>query len=303
MTNMRSLTDPDYETPSCRICGGRSNSVGTVYGRFSQRDYHLARCPACGYAFIVDPWLDYAEIYNDRYYAGQGADPLVDYRFELEHPKDSIRVYEWDGIATLIADLAGGPEPSRRWLDYGCGNGCLVRHLRDRGAAEAFGFDEGSIVTEAKAQGIPMLDTDDLDTQAGAFDVVTAIEVIEHTLDPVTELRRMRRLLRPGGVLFLTTGNAQPYAERLSKWRYVLPEIHISFFEPRTLEHAMTSAGFRPERRALGHGFDEVMKFKVLKNLHIRRRSSLTDTLPSRLIGPVADRMVRLSEHPVGWAS
>lgn len=65
----------------------------------------------------------------------------------------------------------------------------------------------------------------------------------------------------------------------------------------------MTSAGFRPERRALGHGFDEVMKFKVLKNLHIRRRSSLTDTLPSRLIGPVADRMVRLSEHPVGWAS
>jgi SAM-dependent methyltransferase len=301
---MRCLPDPDHEAPpDCRICAGKTDAVGVVHGRYSQRDFRLARCPTCGFGFIVDPWLDYAEIYNDRYYAGHGADPLVDYRFELEHPERSIRRYEWEGIATVIADLAGGPEPSRRWLDYGCGNGGLVRHLRDRHAAEAFGFDEGSIVADAREHGIPVLSADELDTQVGSFDVVTAIEVVEHTLDPVAELARMRRLLRPGGLLFLTTGNAQPYADRLSHWRYVLPEIHISFFEPRTLERALTSAGFTPERRPLGPGFDEVMKFKVLKNLHIRRRSLLTDMLPSRLISPIADRFVRLSEHPVGWAS
>ena len=101
----------------------------------------------------------------------------------------------------------------------------------------------------------------------------------------------------------MTTGNARPYAHRLVDWRYVLPELHISYFEPSTLERALTCAGFRPERRPLGPGFDEVMKSKVLKNLHIRRRSPLTDVLPARLIGPISDRMVRLSEHPVGWAS
>jgi SAM-dependent methyltransferase len=227
---------------------------------------------------------------------------LVDYSFELDHPERSIRRYEWDGLATVIADLCGGPKSSRRWLDYGCGNGCLVRHLRDRDAAEAFGFDEGSITTAARARGIPILTADELAAEAGSFDVVTAVEVIEHTLDPVAELRRMRDLLRPGGLLFLTTGNAQPYAHNLVNWRYVRPEIHISYFEPRTLERALTNAGFRPERRPLGHGFDEVLKFKVLKNLHVRRRSPLTDLLPSRLIGPIADRKVRLSEHPVGWA-
>jgi SAM-dependent methyltransferase len=296
------LPDQDHEPPSCRICGGRTNSAGIVYGRFSQRDYHLARCPACGYAFIVDPWLDYAEIYNDRYYDGQGADPLVDYRFELEHPERSIRRYEWDGLVTVIDDLCGGPQPLRRWLDYGCGNGCLVRHLRNRHAAEAFGFDEGSITAAARDRGIPLLTAEDLAAEAGTFDVVTAVEVIEHTLDPVAELRRIHSLLRPGGLLFLTTGNAQPYAHKLVNWRYVRPEIHISYFEPRTLERTLVQAGFRAEQRPLGPGFDEIMKFKVLKNLHIRRRSLLTDLLPSSLLGPIADRKVRLSEHPVGWA-
>jgi SAM-dependent methyltransferase len=296
-----SISNPTH-SPSCRICGGSTNPVGVVPGRYSRRDYRLARCIGCGYAFIVDPWLDYAEIYNDGYYAGEGADPLVDYRFELDYPGCSIRGYEWNGIETVIGYLAGRPTHSRRWLDFGCGNGCLVRHLRDRGAAEAYGFDESSIAAEARARGIPMLNAGELAAQTGSFDVVTAIEVIEHILDPVAELRRMRSLLRPGGLLFVTTGNAQPYADRLSRWRYVLPEVHISFFEPRTLEKAMAIAGFRPERRPLGSGFNEVLKFKVLKNLHIRRRSRLTDMLPSSRLGPIVDRVARLSEHPVGWA-
>jgi SAM-dependent methyltransferase len=177
-----------------------------------------------------------------------------------------------------------------------------VRHLRDTRAADAFGFDEGSIAADASARGIPILTADQLAAREGSFDVVTAIEMIEHALDPVAELRRIRRQLRPGGLLFLTTGNARPYAAKLSSWKYVTPEIHISLFEPRTLELALTEAGFRPERVRLGSGFDAILKFKVLKNLRFHRRSALTDALPAGLIGALADRLTRLSEHPVGWA-
>lgn len=289
--------------PPCRICGGKPLTIGLVYGSYSRRDYRLARCRECQYAFVVDPWLDFDKIYDDRYYAGEGADPLADYRFELEWPKRSIRYFEWRGIAKIIADVTGSRDPSRRWLDFGCGNGGLVQYLRGVCEADAFGFDQGSITAEAKARGVPILDAADLDSLAGSFDVVTAIEVIEHTFDPVAELRRMRAMLRPGGLLFLTTGNAEPFASRLTRWKYVLPEVHISFFEPSTLERALSAAGFRPERRRLGRGFDEVMKFKVLKNLHVRRRSPLIDVLPASIIGQTADHVVKLSAHPVGWAT
>lgn len=294
--------EPVSDPLTCRVCGSEGESAGTVEGRYRKRTFHLARCASCGYGYIVDPWLDYEQIYDDRYYAGMGADPLVDYRFELDHPTESVRSYEWAGIESVVDGLVGGLDPSLRWLDYGCGSGGLVRHLRDGKRAEAYGFEEGAVTREASARGIPILEREELEDLRGSFDVVTAVEVMEHTLDPVSELRQMRRMLKPGGLVFITTGNAEPYADRLAEWRYVLPEIHISLFEPRTLAHALQAAGFRPESTPLGPGFDEVLKFKVLKNLHLRRRSWLTDRVPAGLIGPLADRLVRLSEHPVGWA-
>jgi hypothetical protein len=112
----------------------------------------------------------------------------------------------------------------------------------------------------------------------------------------------MRQLLRVDGLLFVTTGNARAFARRLDRWSYVVPEIHISLFEPRTLERAMHAAGFRTEHPEFGAAFDAMLKFKVLKNLHVRRRSLFSDALPTRPLGVLARRYSRLDEHPVGWA-
>jgi cyclopropane fatty-acyl-phospholipid synthase-like methyltransferase len=210
-------------------------------------------------------------------------------------------MYEWRGIASVVRHVAG-PLSKRRWIDFGCGNGGLVRYLRQHEDVDAVGYEEGAIAARAAEMGIPVSGRAALAEWSGTADIVTAIEVLEHTYDPVAELRTMRTLLRPGGLLFVTTGNAAAHASRLDKWRYVVPEIHISFFEPRTLERAMTDAGFRAEVRPLGRGFDDILTYKVLKNLKVRRRSAVTDALPRHLIGTVADRVERLSEHPVAWA-
>jgi SAM-dependent methyltransferase len=275
--------------------------VATVRGSYSGRDFKLARCTSCGYAFIANPWLEFDQIYDEAYYAGRGADPLVDYGYELEHPDTTVRLYEWKGIASVVRHLIG-PLTNRRWIDFGCGNGGLVRHLRQHEDVDAVGYEEGAIAGRAADMGIPVAGRAALSEWTGTADVVTAIEVLEHTLDPVAELQTMRTLLRPGGLLFVTTGNAGAHAKHLEKWRYVVPELHISFFEPKTLARAMAEAGFKAESRSLGRGFDEILTFKVLKSLKVRRRSAVTDALPKRLVGAVADRRERLSEHPVGWA-
>jgi SAM-dependent methyltransferase len=287
---------------SCAICQSETHDIGTVYGRYKKRYYNLARCAECGFAFVTNPRQDAASPYDDAYYDGRGADPLIDYVYELDHPDRTIRHYEWRGIGQVVKDLVG-ELLSLRWLDYGCGNGGLVRYLQNHHAVAALGFEEGWIARCATQSGIPILARSDLADYDGSFDVVSAIEVLEHTQDPVVELRAMRRLLRPGGLLFLTTGNARPHAAHLLSWGYVMPEIHISFFEPRTLERALLAAGFRPEYRRLTPGFDEILMFKVLKNLHVRRRTPLTDALPRRIVGAMADRLTHLSEHPVGWVT
>src|SRR5262249_7037034 len=157
---------------------------------------------------------------------GNGVDSTVDYLFELEAPRETIRYYEWKGLAELIGCLAPLC-PEARWLDYGCGNGSLVRYLRQNAVADAVGFDSGWIVGHSRKLGIPFLNEEEIANYYDTFDVVTMIEVIEHALDPVALLQRARRLLRPNGILYLTTGNARPYGDRLLGWRYVIPEIHV----------------------------------------------------------------------------
>jgi 2-polyprenyl-3-methyl-5-hydroxy-6-metoxy-1,4-benzoquinol methylase len=272
-----------------------------VHGSYSGHDYELRRCVDCRFAFIANPWTDFARIYDERYYAGHGADPLVDYQFELDAPQDSIRVYEWRGITQVVQSLLGSLD-GKRWLDFGAGNGGLVRHVREHTQSDVVGFEEGSIAAQARRLGIPVhaaLDSG----QDGTFDVVTAIEVLEHTLDPLAELRRIRALLRPGGLLLLTTGNAAPFASRLARWPYVIPEIHVSFFEPATLKRALLATGFAVGEMPAAGGFDDVLKFKVLKNLRLHRRNRLTDVIPARPVARIADAKAKLRAHPIGWAT
>lgn len=272
-----------------------------VVGRTIPGPYRLRRCEACGFAAILDP-PDPGRVYTEDYYRGAGADPLVDYAFEMDHPERTIRAYEWRGIVARVRSLTA-LGPATRWLDAGCGTGGLVRHLRDRVGCEALGLEEGWALARARERGIPAVGSEEFQALHGRFDVVSAVEVIEHVPEPMTFLRRLRGLLRPGGLLFLTTGNAAPHRDRLAGWSYVVPEIHVSFFEPRTLARALADAGFRPRITGFGPGHADIIRFKVLKNLRVRRRAAWERALPWSLIARAIDRRVGVSAHPVGFAA
>jgi SAM-dependent methyltransferase len=287
---------------SCRICGGATDALGEKLGHVAQRTFVLVRCRSCQFAFVENPWLDFATIYDAAYYEGRGADPLVDYHFELAHPDRTVRKYEWAGIVEVVGRLAKlGAET--RWLDYGCGNGGLVRHARAAVGCAAIGFEEGAIAEAARAAGIPILQPSELAAHEASFDVVTAIEVLEHVVDPLETLRQVRRLLRPGGVFFYTTGNARPFRDRLLDWQYFTPEIHVSLYEPSSLDAALRLTGFEPRHEGFVQGWDKIFAFKVLKNLHQRRARHVFNAVPWRLLGPALDRRFQLTALPVAYAA
>lgn len=284
---------------SCGICGHAARYIGSRAGNLDTRRFDYHHCSACGFSFVGNPRTDYARIYDEAYYRGQGADPLVDYVFELEHRERTVRRYEWNGLLSIFRELVPG---GGAWLDYGCGAGGLVETVRDAGI-EVAGFEPGWGAEPARKRGLPVLDSADLPSHAGTFDFVTAIEVLEHTIDPVAALRQMRALLRPKGVLFLTTGNAQPWRGRLFDWPYAcIPDVHISFFEPRTLAVAMANAGLRAVPGRYFSGYSQVIKYKVLKSLKVRQRHWFLDWLPWSILSRIVDARYRVSAQPYGLA-
>lgn len=293
---MTATPSPDA---ACAICAGRAVLIGSRPGSLDGRRFDYYRCPGCAFAFVGNARTDYAAIYDEAYYRGRGADPLVDYADEVEQPARTIRNCEWQGLLAIYRELrpSGG-----RWLDFGCGAGGLVATARAAGI-EAAGFEPGWGAQFARARGIPVIDGAQLSEVAGTFDFVTAIEVLEHAVDPVAALRQMRALLRPGGTLFLTTGNAEPWRDRLFDWSYAsIPDVHVSFFEPATLALAMEKAGLRAVPGRYFAGYTQVIKYKVLKSLRVRRNSRVLDWLPWSVLSRAVDRKYRVSAQPFGVA-
>jgi SAM-dependent methyltransferase len=294
------VVDDNASLP-CPVCGGTTKPCGSTYSSFSERRFSFQRCDRCFFTFVRDPRVDFESLYDGSYYRGEGADPSVDYAYEAAHMDRTVRRFEWQGVLNVVSSLVH-VGPATQWLDYGCGTGGLVTYLRTHGVHQAVGFEEGWGADVMRAQGSPPLARDDLQSRPASFDVVTLIEVIEHAVDPVAELERVHRLLRPGGLCFLTTGNAEPFRDRFSDWAYALPDVHVSYFEPDTLRAALERSGFSVTFPGYRDGWDDILRFKIMKGLHRRTSGAAAQLVPWRLVTRAVDRRLALSRHPVGWA-
>jgi SAM-dependent methyltransferase len=147
--------------------------------------------------------------------------------------------------------------------------------------------------------GLPVLTESELAEHEASFDVITAIEVIEHTVDPVSFMNQIASLLRPGGLFFLTTGNARPHRERLEKWSYVSPDVHVSYFEPSTLERLYERCNLKPIRAGFVGGYDDIIRYKILKTLGVKSRNRVEALVPWSAASRIVDWRHRVTEQPL----
>src|ERR1700722_239336 len=162
---------------NCPICDVRPRIVAPIDSSFSSIVFRLGVCEQCELALVLEPRTDYDEIYGSEYYEGRGADPKVDYVGD-ENP-GSIREIEWNGVVQTVRDIARALQPEMhtfRLLDWGAGLGGLVRTAREHGL-DADGLDEGYAAGTLEAKGLKAPPLSDLRER---YDVVTAIEVVEH---------------------------------------------------------------------------------------------------------------------------
>jgi SAM-dependent methyltransferase len=82
-----------------------------------------------------------------------------------------------------------------------------------------------------------------------SFDALTLFEVVEHLKAPLALLRECRRVLRPGGILMISTGNARSWtvAAMGARWDYfhiAKDGGHVSFFHPDSMRLLAARSGF-----------------------------------------------------------
>jgi 2-polyprenyl-3-methyl-5-hydroxy-6-metoxy-1,4-benzoquinol methylase/ribosomal protein S27E len=230
---------------ACDLCGSRERrTLVTKPGVVYDHVFRIVRCASCGHVYVSprlsDDLID--GLYDDEYYAGRGFDRTVRYSDFLEGAE--LQGHYRNEILTLRE--AAGSLQGRTVLDIGCGSGSLVRALRAVGAS-AFGFDASPAArTLCERYNAPLAAAtmDELYGSGRQYDIVTAMEVIEHTLSPLSFLRAISGLVRPGGILLIGTGNWN--LVRLEpKTPYLMPEGHIHYLTPVTLGKYFRKAGLQ----------------------------------------------------------
>jgi 2-polyprenyl-3-methyl-5-hydroxy-6-metoxy-1,4-benzoquinol methylase len=229
----------------CILCGGGRFKPGLSCGGF-----FYVRCRDCGLV-QMNP-QPAAEAVLRRYREGHGEDYLA---YEAANEGPFLRLQELalgdGGFYAAEPGLMGGREKPRV-LDIGCATGALLEKLRDRGWAVQGVEICGPQAEYARRQRrLPVLDRPLEENRLGEkqFQAVLASHLIEHLNDPRSFLEEARRILAPGGRLYLTTPNIGGFQARLlgGRWRSAIFD-HLYLFSVRTLSALLTRTGFTVEK-------------------------------------------------------
>lgn len=218
-------------------------------------EIELRRCAPCGMLFhgrVLDPGSS-ARLYS------QWIDSEQVERFEREElPDDALFEQGRQVIKHLlrVRRISGGARP--RIVDIGCGDGRALQLARLLGF-EAAGIDP-SATRDRRASELGLEIWPSIDSfcaaGVGPADAVLMMQVLEHVVDPRSELRRAASLVRAGGVLILevpdATGIGLP-PRTFEELRVVQPLEHVNAFVPATLRRLACEAGLVPIRTIASH--------------------------------------------------
>jgi 2-polyprenyl-6-hydroxyphenyl methylase/3-demethylubiquinone-9 3-methyltransferase len=144
-------------------------------------------------------------------------------------------------------------------LDVGCGGGLLAEPMARLGGSVT-GIDAGAEAiavarAHAEASGLAIdyavRTAEDLAASGERFDLVLALEIVEHVADVDAFCRALSRLVRPGGLLVMSTLNrtAKSFAAAIAGAEYVLRLLPRGthdwrrFLQPHELAHHLRRGG------------------------------------------------------------
>lgn len=147
-------------------------------------------------------------------------------------------------LLAMLDRYLGPGDGERRILDLGCGTGEMLGHLERYGRAEGVDADEQAVeFSRRRGANVRLLESDQIPFEDSSFDLVTALDVLEHVENEAQTVAEMARVLRPSGTLLATVPAYQ--------WMWgAQDEIshHLRRYTARRLGRRLGAGGFEIER-------------------------------------------------------
>jgi 2-polyprenyl-3-methyl-5-hydroxy-6-metoxy-1,4-benzoquinol methylase len=264
---------------SCPLCGSEKSEL--IHSGLTDRVFYCApgkwslySCVDCGAGYLNPrPSVDSLHLAYQNYYTH--GEPLADpdpigsgvYRILRAIRNGYIRArygYEIQPLSKLggllmplfpikrsRADsfVRNLPKPAEgaTLLDVGCANGAFLLRMRDLGwQVQGIEIDPDAAVKATQlGLDVKVGQLEEAKFPDKSFDAITLSHVVEHLYDPVATLKECKRILKPGGILWIATPNLRSigHAEFKKDWRGLEPPRHLIIFNPDSLRRSCEQAG------------------------------------------------------------
>ena len=233
---------------NCARCGGwdAESVIQTPdYELHIDAPFEISLCRNCGHIYTsVRPDYNtlFSKFYPDDYlcYGGKsGVAGLMDrIRMEGQAAQRAEMIKKFVGQKSLV-----------KLLEVGCATGEFIKTCRQRFGWEVAGIEPNRQLSDAlNREGYHVVPSklEDAEIPAEQYDVVSLFNVLEHLWDSVYSLKRINRLLKPGGLVVVEIPDFDsPSRKRFGKYwfLYHLPR-HLSHFTKKSLTSLMNECGF-----------------------------------------------------------
>jgi len=246
---------------------------------FSKGDFQIERCTKCGLV----------RTFGDRVSESKEYHRDSDYK---KYEKEFVNIFK-----LRFNRIKEHKKLPGNVLDVGCSTGLLLELFKKEGW-EAWGVEPSGSAKLAKKRGINVVkkNFENADLKNNYFDVVLLNHTLEHTKDPFKVLKKVNKLLKKGGVLYVDVPNFGSWDRvvRQMHWPYLLPEEHVHHFDRKSLTKLINKSGFRVKKVWCRSGLLDVANPVVKIELDFKNRpiAFINDVmdLPGNLVTTVFNK-------------